>query len=46
MNTTTLKEKLLADPLLVPLMKAAKLATVMLVVAATIHLGLSVFVDI
>lgn len=41
MNTATLKEKLLSDPLLVPLMKAAKLATVMLVIAATLHSGLS-----
>jgi len=45
MNTTTLKEKLLADPLLVPLMKAAKLATVVLVIVATLHFGLTVFVN-
>ena len=41
MKNTTFKEKLLADPLLVPLMKAAKLATVMLMITATLHFGLS-----
>lgn len=45
MNTSTLKDKLLADPLLVLLMKAAKLATVLLVVAATLHFGLSLVVS-